>query len=187
MASTRKRINKDGSVVYEIRVTRGYDENRKQLKPYQMTWTAPDGWSKKSIEKELQKISADFERDCRDGKVFTKEEQLQNEQLQRTRLQAEIREEEQRVTFSKYVALFEKSRSTLYSENTLTGYKQVLNKAASVFGEMKLSDIRAVDIKKYLTDLQISGKTEYSDKPLAYRTVLKYHIVLHSLSQWKTR
>ena len=33
MANTRKRVNKDGSVVYEIRVSRGYDENGKQRKP----------------------------------------------------------------------------------------------------------------------------------------------------------
>ena len=77
MANTRKRVNKDGSVVYEIRVSRGYDENGKQRKPYQMTWKAPSGWSQRSIDKALETVKNDFERDCREGKILTREERIE--------------------------------------------------------------------------------------------------------------
>lgn len=57
MASCRKLTTKDGRVFYEIRVSRG------RGKPYMTTrWYVPDGWSRKSIERELARVAAEFER-----------------------------------------------------------------------------------------------------------------------------
>lgn len=39
MANISARKNKNGEIIsYRIRVSRGYDSNGKQLKPYEMTW-----------------------------------------------------------------------------------------------------------------------------------------------------
>lgn len=177
----RKRINKDGSVVYEIRAFRGYDENGKQLTPYQMTWKAPEGWSQRSIEKELQRIENDFKRDCKEGKILTKKEQKEKAARDKKEAERKRLEEEQKLTFDKYKDIFIKSRKNIYSDNTIVNYEYALCEASKVFGEMKMLDIRPVDVKNYITELQINGKTKNGKKPLAYKTILKRYIILHTL------
>lgn len=181
MASTRKRVNKDGSIVYEIRVSRGYDINGKQLKPFQMTWKAPEGWSQRSIEKELLRVASDFERDCRDGKVLTREEQIEKALREKEEQRKKQEEEEKQFTFSKYADFFIRSRESIFSDNTLIGYRQSLTKAGKVLGKKKMPDIRPVDIKNYITNLQINGKNEHNGNPLAHRTILKHYIILHAM------
>ena len=61
-------IDKRGSS-YRIRVCRGYDECGKKLKPYVMEWTPPEGWTAKRIQKELQRVAADFENKCKNGDI----------------------------------------------------------------------------------------------------------------------
>lgn len=176
----RKRINKDGSVVYEIRVSRGYDSNGKQRTPFQMTWKAPTGWSQRSIDKELQRVQSQFERDCREGKILTRAEQKEKE-IREAEAARKLKEEEERLlSFSKYIDLFLKTRKTIYSENTMTGYVYALREAEKVFGAKRMIDIRTVDIKNYITDLQINGRSENDSRPLAHRTVLKRYIILHA-------
>lgn len=181
MANTRKRVNKDGSVVYEIRVSRGYDENGKQRKPYQMTWKAPSGWSQRSIDKALETVKNDFERDCREGKILTREERIEKEKREKEAERQRREEEERQLTFEKYVEVFIKHRESVFADNTIVGYRQTLGEACAVFGKKKMIDIRPVDIKNYITDLQTKRRSQYSDKPLAHKTVLKRYINLHAL------
>ncbi len=181
MANARKRINKDGSIVYEIRVSRGYDENGKQRKPFQMTWKAPDGWSQRSIDKALEAVKNDFERDCKSGKILTREERMEKERREQEEAKRKLEEEERQLTFEKYLEVFIRHRETVYADNTIVGYRQTLGEACKVFGSRKMTDIRPVDIKNYITDLQTNVRSQFSDKPLAYRTVLKRYINLHAL------
>lgn len=70
MAGIVPRKNKKGEIVsYRIRVYRGYDEAGNKLKPFEMSWTPPEGWTEKRIQKELQKVAADFENKCVNGDV----------------------------------------------------------------------------------------------------------------------
>lgn len=176
----RKRVNKDGSVVYEIRVSRGYDANGKQRTPYQMTWKAPSGWSQRSIEKELQRVQSQFERDCKEGKILTRQEQREKEIRDAEEARRKQEEEERLLTFSRYVEVFIKTHKTIYSDNTMTGYVFALHEAEKVFGTKRMVDIRAVDVKNYITDLQINGRSQDDSRPLAHRTVLKRYIILHA-------
>lgn len=181
MANTRKRVNKDGSVVYEIRVSRGYDENGKQRKPYQMTWKAPEGWSQRSIDKQLEIVKNDFERECREGKILTREERVEKEKMEKEAEARRREEEERQLTFEKYVQVFISHRESVFADNTIVGYKQTLSEACAVFGKMKMIDIRPVDVKNYISDLQTKRMSQYSGKPLAHKTVLKRYINLHAL------
>lgn len=62
MAHIEKRKNKAGEIIsYRIKVFRVYSETGEKLKPYQMTWKVPEGWTEKRIQKEVQKIAAEFE------------------------------------------------------------------------------------------------------------------------------
>ncbi len=70
MAGIVPRKNKKGEIVsYRIRVYRGYDETGNKLKPFEMSWTPPNGWTEKRIQKELQKVAADFENKCVNGDI----------------------------------------------------------------------------------------------------------------------
>ncbi|MBR0235091.1 MAG: site-specific integrase [Clostridia bacterium] len=62
MASTRKRIGKDGKISYLIRVSVGY-ENGKHIERT-MTWKPEEGMTKWEIKKELEKRAIKFEDEC---------------------------------------------------------------------------------------------------------------------------
>ena len=64
MASTTLKTTKDGKQYYKIRVRMG--ENNPTLSH---NWYVPEGWSKKAIDRELAKVSAEFERQCKAGEV----------------------------------------------------------------------------------------------------------------------
>lgn len=66
MPSTRKMTSKSGKVFYEISVSRGRGKSRLTRR-----WYAPDGWSKKAIERELAAVSAEFTRQCDAGEAIS--------------------------------------------------------------------------------------------------------------------
>ena len=69
------RVRKNGTRVYEIRVSRGRDPiTGKQLTPYSMTWTIPENYSDKKAEREASKIEGEFIAKCKAGEVLTKQE-----------------------------------------------------------------------------------------------------------------
>ena len=182
MASYRPRKNKFGQIIsYEIRVSRGYDPvTRKALKPYTMTWPHPDGWSKNRIERELNKVAAEFETACKRGEVLTKEEQkaLAVEQIEQAK--REQAEQERKPTFKQYIEVYLKEKAA-FAPGTLENYRAALQCAATVFGEMKMEDITNLTVKQYINDLQANGKNQFNGKPLAHKTILKHYIVLHAL------
>ena len=182
MASYRPRKNKFGQIIsYEIRVSRGYDPvTRKALKPYTMTWPHPDGWSKNRIERELNKVAAEFEAACNRGEVLTKEEQkaLAVEQIEQAK--REQAEQERKPTFKQYIEVYLKEKAA-FAPGTLENYRAALQCAATVFGEMKMEDITNLTVKQYINDLQANGKNQFNGKPLAHKTILKHYIVLHAL------
>ena len=78
MASVTERYLKDGTRVFEIRVSRGRDPvTGKQLTPYSTRYTPPPTWSDKKACKQAQIEAAKFECDCKAGKVKTKAQKQQ--------------------------------------------------------------------------------------------------------------
>ncbi len=183
MASVQERKNKAGEVIsYQIKVSRGRDKlTGKQLTPYTTTYTPPDGWSKKAIERGLQQAIGEFEAACKRGEILTKEEQKQQELARVEQAKRDKEEQERKPTFNAYVSVFLKEKSASYAPGTLENYRIVLRKAAVVFGDMKLEDIDFLSVKKYITDLQTNGTNDFNGKPLAHKTILKHYIVLHAL------
>lgn len=182
MASYRPRKNKFGQIIsYEIRVSRGYDPvTRKALKPYTMTWPHPDGWSKNRIERELNRVAAEFEAACKRGEILTKEQEkaLAVEQIEQAK--REQAEQERKPTFTRYIEMYIKEKAA-FAPGTLENYRTALQRAAAVFGDMKMADITNLTVKQYINDLQTSGKNQLNGKPLAHKTILKHYIVLHAL------
>ena len=71
MASYRlRRTEEDGSKVYQIRAAHKRGQGAKSI-----TWTAPAGWSQKSIYKQLEKLGAELDRQYASGEIMTRTEQ----------------------------------------------------------------------------------------------------------------
>lgn len=70
MASTRKLNTKDGKPFYEIIVSRGRGKS-----PLTTRWYPPEGWSQRTIDRELEKVKSDFERRVKAGEVLSREEE----------------------------------------------------------------------------------------------------------------
>lgn len=182
MASYRPRKNKFGQIIsYEIRVSRGYDPvTRKALKPYTMTWPHPDGWSKNRIERELNKVAAEFETACKRGEILTREERKAQAIDRVEQAKREQAEQERKPTFTRYIEMYLKEKAE-FAPGTLENYRTALQRAAAVFGDIKMEDITNLTVKQYINDLQANGKNQFNGKPLAHKTILKHYIVLHAL------
>lgn len=183
MASYSPRKDKNGQIIsYQIKVTRGRDRiTGKQLTPFTMTYTPPTGWSKKAVERELLKVMGEFEAACNRGEVLTKEQEkalVLQEIEENKRKQAE---EERKPTFSRYIEIYMNEKATISAPGTIENYRNILRKAESVFGAMKMEDIDFLKVKQYIIDLQSNGKNDFNGKPLSYNTILKHFIVLHAL------
>lgn len=182
MASYTARKNKAGKIIsYQIKVSRGRDKlTGKQLTPYTTTFTPPEGWSKRAIERELLKVMGEFEAACNRGEILTKEEQKAHAMETAEKAEQEKAEEQKKPTFNKYVELFIKEKAATLSATTIQSYKQALKRPAAVFGEMKLESIDFLTVKQFITDLQTT-KTEKGKKPLAHGTIVTYYTTLHTL------
>lgn len=182
MASYNARRNKQGEIIsYQIKVSRGRDKlTGKQLTPYTMTFTPQEGWSKRTIERELLRTMGEFEAACKRGEVLTKEEQKQQAQDEINQAKQRAEEERRKPTFSKYVEIFLKEKSVNLSANTVIGYKRALESASEVFGNIKMEDITYSMVKDYFTDLQVNGKNRLTGKALNHSTVIQRYTQIHA-------
>lgn len=175
--SITKRIRKDGTRIYEIRVSRGRDPiTKKQITPYSMVYTPSPTWSDKRAEKEAQKVEAEFKARCAAGEVRTKAEEREYQKQQ-------AREEASRPTFQRYAATYLKGKENIGSDNTIENYRVAFNRAGEVLGGYRMEEITPAIMKEYISRLQSSGKNEKTGELLGYKTVLKHYIALHALFQ----
>ena len=122
------KTTKDGRRYYEIRVKVSRDTPE-----YSMRWYVPDGWSQKVIDRELAKVSAEFERKCRAGEVKTRA-QLQEQAQEAEREAAKIR------TVRQYGELvFMPAKRITIAENTRDGFQRELDlHVYPVIGDFKM-------------------------------------------------
>lgn len=183
MASIKPRKNKDGLIIsYEISVFKCRDANGKQIF-YRTTWKPEDGWSKRTIEARLAAFARDYERDCKEGKILTKDEQAQQ-------AKAAAEAEARKITLRKYaLETFMPRKSATFAETTKDTYTRSLNKIFEYLGDLRIDEIRPVDISNFLLKLQTTETAKLSvgdtirdtGKPLSHGTILKHYTVLHSL------
>lgn len=183
MASCSPRKDKSGQIIsYQIKVTRGRDRiTGKQLTPYTMTYTPPTGWSKKAVERELLKVMGEFEAACKRGEILTKEQEKAIALKEVEERKKKQNEEESKPTFNRYIDIFMNEKAVTFAPGTLENYRNVLRKAAIVFGTMKIEDIDFLKIKQYIIDLQNNGTNDFNGNPLAHKTIIKHYTVLHAL------
>lgn len=156
MASVRERISKDGKVSYQIRVHRG-----KGIKPFNTNWSPQDGWSKKKIERELNKFVAQFENDCKHGLIATEKKTFGD--------------------YASYVIDLKEAGGNIKAR-TAERYRELLKRVndpdCNGIGYMKLEDIRAEHLNKFYQTLAKAGmnKNDASGKTgLSAKTIREHH------------
>ena len=185
MASYTARKNKAGEIVsYQIKVSRGRDKlTGKQLTPYTMTFTPPEGWSKRAIERELLKVMGEFETACNRGEILTKEEQKAAAQQAIEEEKRRQIEEAQQPFFPDYVKQFLKDREIVNAHTTIRCYEKSLKRAVTYFEGVKIKDITPAMCRKFITYLQTEAISQNSGKPLKIGTVQHDYNVLKTLFQ----
>ena len=136
--ATIKKIDGKAGVAYKIIVTRGRDDNGRQIRHFQ-TWHPPAGMGEKRAEREVQKVAFDFERKIEQG--------------------FEI---DNRQTFSQYadyvLALKESNGA---KHNTIREYRYLMQRIKkSTIGSMKLSDIRPQHLNRFYQSLQTETRLD---------------------------
>lgn len=160
--SYRVFTNANGETVYKVQVSAG--RGRKITK----TWRPIDGWSKKTIERELHKFEAQLQTGLANGKILTRkerQEQKRQEKLEETKIK----------TLRQYVdEVYMSAKEISFSENARVNYRQFLDKhIIPVLGDFPLRDITTAMIAKLLLDFQKQG--------YAYATVIKLYSILNGL------
>ncbi|MBQ4452535.1 MAG: site-specific integrase [Clostridia bacterium] len=160
MASITERITKDGRRTYRIRyrLAHGMPEHSK-------TWVPPESWSDKMIERELPKIAAAFERQCRNGNHQTRAEakQAQLEEQQKN---------EKILTVSQYCArVFMPNKQLACTPNTIESFKANLRLHIEPFiGSIPMSEVGVADLSAILLQMQHTG--------FAHASVSKVYMLL---------
>lgn len=163
MASTTLKTTKAGKQFYEIRVRDG-----REGQTYACRWYVPDGWSKRSIERELNKAASDFENKVKAGEVKTRRQRA-DEARQAAEESAKIK------TLKQYgESVFMPALTVTCTENTRSNYQTQLDTHIyPVLGSYKLKEITSSQINTYLLKKQNSG--------LSWATCIKHYNILNRL------
>ena len=147
MASTKLMETKDGRRFFQISVSRGYGKA-----PYKKRWYWPDGWSKRTAEREAAKVAAEFERACAAGEVM-------NRAQEKEKAAQEAAEAAKLKTVRQYVdGVFMPTKETTFSENARSSYRMFLDKhILPALGDMLLVDVSPAILTKLLVDYQRRG------------------------------
>lgn len=173
MASIRECKLKSGGTAYEIRVSRGRDPvSGKQLSPYTMRYTPPEGYSAKRALKEAQVAAAQFEADCRAGKVLTKQEEIAQRKAQAEAAERERLEAAAMPTFREYAErwLSDATAQRERTPGTLRNFRIALDRILPLIGGYKLQEIDHLIMRQCVAQFFAEGANRMNGAPLSYDT-----------------
>jgi len=153
VASIRQKKTRTGNPFYEIRVSRGRGQSY-----LTKTWHPPEGWSKKAIDRELIKVSAEFERQVHNGEVISRDEEME-------RARQESIEQAKILTLRQYAErVFLPEKAVTLSAKTVYTYRWSLEKYVypTPIADMKMVDITSAQLSALLLDFQKSGQAHAS-------------------------
>ena len=163
MASIKLNETKDGRRFFQISVSRGYGKA-----PYKTRWYWPDGWSKRTAEREAAKQAATFELACKNGEVL-------NRAQEREKAAQEAAEAAKLKTVRQYAdGVFMPTKEATFSENARSSYRMFLDKhILPVLGDVLLVEVSPAMISKLLIDFQKAG--------YAHATTVKLYNILNGI------
>ncbi|MCD8051909.1 MAG: site-specific integrase [Clostridiales bacterium] len=152
MATTILKKTKSGKDFIEIRVSRGRD-----LPPICRRWYPPEGWSKRAVQRQLDKEVAELERQVREGKVTTRREQKAKEAAEAA-AKAEL--EARTYTVERFVRelwLPEKMQTCAASTVDLH-QRNLRNWVLPVIGDIRIDQVTPPMLSKIILDVQQAGR-----------------------------
>lgn len=163
MASIKLSETKDGRRFFQISVSRGYGKS-----PYKTRWYWPDGWSKRTAEREAAKQAATFELACQNGEVLNRA-QAKEKAAQEAAEAAKLK------TVRQYAdGVFMPTKEATFSENARSSYRMFLDKhILPVLGDVLLVEVSPAMISKLLIDFQRAG--------YAHATTVKLYNILNGI------
>ena len=163
MASTKLMETKDGRRFFQISVSRGYGKA-----PYKTRWYWPDGWSKRTAEREAAKQAVAFELACKNGEVL-------NRAQEREKAAQEAAEAAKLKTVRQYAdGVFMPTKEATFSENARSSYRMFLDKhILQVLGDVLLVEVSPAMISKLLIGFQRAG--------YAHATTVKLYNILNGI------
>lgn len=163
MASIKLSETKDGRRFFQICVSRGYGKS-----PYKTRWYWPDGWSKRTAEREAAKQAVAFELACKNGEVL-------NRAQEREKAAQEAAEAAKLKTVRQYAdGVFMPTKEATFSENARSSYRMFLDKHIfPVLGDVLLTEVTPAMISKLLVDFQRAG--------YAHATAVKLYNILNGV------
>lgn len=143
MANIKKIENKSGTG-FKITVTRGRDYNGKQIRHY-LTWTPEPRMTNRQIEKEVQRVAFEFERQIEMGFAV-----------------------DNRQTFAEYArySIDLKERAGA-KHRTIVRYKELMRRIEPAIGHIKLVDLKPQHLNAFYKNLGESGIRIGADKATA--------------------
>lgn len=161
MASIKEKLDKNGNVVYQVQASNG--RGRRVWRTFRPELT----WSKRTVQRELQRFAAELESRLDDGEVLTRQESEQKTAAAAVEA-AKIKNLRQ---YAETVYLPEKAASV--AEKTRTSYAQLLQQHVyPVLGSVPMPEITAAMLKALL-----AGLPEH----FAFASRVKVYAVLHGL------
>lgn len=172
MASLKLMETKDGKRFFQICVSRGYGKA-----PYKTRWYWPEGWSKRTAEREAAKQAAAFELACKNGEVLNRAEKKKQEEREREEEARRLAEAAKLKTVRQYAdGVYMPTKEVNFSENTRSSYRMFLDKHIfPVLGDFLLVDVTPAMITKLLVDFQKTGKS--------HATTIKLYNILNGIFQ----
>jgi len=151
MASIKKEYDTTGAVVYKVQASGGRGRRVKR------SWRPQEGWSARTIERELQKFCANLENELADGTISTRQEEM--EQARLAALEAAKLK-----TFRHYAeGVYMPTKAATFSENSRSSYQRNLDvHILPALGDFLMVDISSAMISKLLLDFQKNGHTHAS-------------------------
>lgn len=161
MASIKEKLDKNGNVVYQVQASNG--RGRRVWRTFRPEPT----WSKRTVQRELQRFAAELESRLDHGEVLTRQESEQKTAAAAVEA-AKIKNLRQ---YAETVYLPEKAASV--AEKTRTSYVQLLQQHVyPVLGSVPMPEITAAMLKALL-----AGLPEH----FAFASRVKVYAVLHGL------
>lgn len=163
MASARERFTKDGKRYYEIRHCPG-----RGMAQLSTRWYVPDGWSKKTVERELSKQIAEFERKVKIGEVKTIKQKKEEERIAEETRKAE---EAKIQTFRQFVErIYLPALEVTAAKHTMSSFRDNLkNHIFPHLENLKMQEIGYSEISALILSEQ---------KKLAFSSVVKIYTIL---------
>lgn len=149
MASSRKAFTSDGREYYEIRC------RLKDRTERSMRWYVPEGWSLKTIERELHRQEAAFEEKCKNGQVLSKQQEKEKKRAAQLAA-AKVK------TLRDYVNhVFLPDKGFSCARSTIATYRQHFEwYVFPIIGDLKMPDISAATLDSLILSLQGKGLSQ---------------------------